>query len=486
MINCLANLILLTIIINICPFFGLFQPTNVLAGENRWTVFLKGITSKPITAIQISPKNSQIIYVATYGDGILGTNDNGKSWFFLNNGLKNKEILSLKVDPKIPDNLYVGTSAGFFFSKNRGKLWSDSILDSLKINNLFVCPKNAGIVYAGTNKGIYYINCRAPDIRFEPRGLIKFNVLSVTGGTSLDIAKVIVPEQSSVKSYTYQNIFILFAGTSNGRIFKKRNIDFDWQNITPEEVVTANDTIYSLTVDRQDLQKVYVGTNHGVYKSLNGGFTWCKRLKSSLDDLGIYQLYVNPYAENIIYAATSTCGIFRSKDFAITWHPLNFGLLTPILSFEFCLTENEKLLAGTKNGEIYHFELKNPVKTCFGILNFETDGIPVEAGEKFSNELCLALKNAVRIISLQRTQDGEIYNDNRLLLESNENLASLGVEWLVSGKILNLNNRLYVNIEIRDIKTHQILKDRIDKYTPFNYYPSLINEIANKIKDLNK
>src|SRR5436190_2572241 len=67
---------------------------------------------------------------------------------------------------------------------------------------------------------------------------------------------------------------------------------------------------------------VYVATNRGNYRSLDGGDTW-SRLRTEFAEPGAYGLAADPSDQNVLYAATDQ-GVYRSSDGGETWLSTGF------------------------------------------------------------------------------------------------------------------------------------------------------------------
>jgi photosystem II stability/assembly factor-like uncharacterized protein len=95
---------------------GLFKSTD---GGASWLAINNGLnalvaTGSTITALALTPGNSNVLYAATAGLGIYQSIDGGAHWNPFNDGLTNLDVLALIVAPGSPGTLYAGTSVGIF------------------------------------------------------------------------------------------------------------------------------------------------------------------------------------------------------------------------------------------------------------------------------------------------------------------------------------------------------------------------------------
>lgn len=95
------------------------------------------------------------LLVATAGQGILRSNDDGKTWHRL--GLEEPIefdgiVRSLAVDPATPSRVYAGADSGLCISEDGGAHWRrpDNILNGQTVWSIAIDPGNPQVLYAGT------------------------------------------------------------------------------------------------------------------------------------------------------------------------------------------------------------------------------------------------------------------------------------------------------------------------------------------------
>jgi photosystem II stability/assembly factor-like uncharacterized protein len=73
-----------------------------------------GLTSRNVTALVIDPSAPSTLYVAIInfggGTGVYKSTDGGSTWNLRNNGLSQKDPISLAIDPVTPNTIYAGVS----------------------------------------------------------------------------------------------------------------------------------------------------------------------------------------------------------------------------------------------------------------------------------------------------------------------------------------------------------------------------------------
>ncbi len=133
--------------------------------------------------------------------------------------------------------------------------------------------------------------------------------------------------------------FTFFMGATGGGVWKTSDAGNNWTNISDGQIEAGS--IGAIEVAPSDDQVIYVGTGSacargnvsagiGVYKSLNGGFSW-KHI--GLEQAGqIGKIIVHPNDPEIAYVAAlgnifkpnSERGVFRTKDGGKTWEKVLF------------------------------------------------------------------------------------------------------------------------------------------------------------------
>lgn len=95
------------------------------------------------------------VMVATAGQGILRSNDDGKTWHRL--GLKEAiefdgVVRALAVDPERPNRVYAGADAGLCISDDGGAHWrlAQGAITGMTVWSIAIDPNDPDVLYAGT------------------------------------------------------------------------------------------------------------------------------------------------------------------------------------------------------------------------------------------------------------------------------------------------------------------------------------------------
>jgi photosystem II stability/assembly factor-like uncharacterized protein len=108
------------------------------------------------TKFAVSPEDSNRVFLATIGQGVIVSEDGCALWHQSNLGLENLFVNTLVIDPNNPDTLYAGTDGGAYISIDGGQTWgqiNNGLLGALVIYSIAV-DKDSN-VYAATPYGIF-------------------------------------------------------------------------------------------------------------------------------------------------------------------------------------------------------------------------------------------------------------------------------------------------------------------------------------------
>lgn len=186
-----------------------------------------------------APSNSQIVYIGTVGKGVFRSTDSGSSW--LPSGLSGNNIRSLAVDPTNPDLVYATTDyyGSLKISPDGGISWKDANL-SANFYSVATSPFESGIVYAGTNIGIYRYDYKSST--WSALGLSDQTVTAVAADLN--------------------HPGVLYAGTSTGAYYSKDN-GVTWDFVDSR---LSGQTILSISFDRAIPEFIYFSTKtHGIF-----------------------------------------------------------------------------------------------------------------------------------------------------------------------------------------------------------------------------
>ena len=104
-----------------------------------------------------------------------------------------------------------------------------------------------------------------------------------------------------------------------GGLFRRTVGDGDWECLT--QGLPENVEVRTIAVHPRDANVIYVGTQDGPYRSLDGGDRW---RRVGFPDRGtvIWSLAMHPTRPNVLYAGAAPVALYVSEDDGDTWHKM--------------------------------------------------------------------------------------------------------------------------------------------------------------------
>jgi len=301
------------------------------------------------------------ILVATAGQGILRSSDDGRSWHRL--GLKEAiefdgTVRALAVDPADPDRVLAGADSGLCASSDGGAHFRriDSPMNAMTVWSVAIDPSDSRILYAGTGAPS---RCR----------LYK----SADGGENWAAVGPEIPEFcAGVNRPRLLTICIdpgdsndVWFGVEEGGAWRSRDQGASWQRVDGAGKAIRSSDIHAIQILREGdgTKTILVLTVNAVFRSVDDGASWQGHLSRERFDGMYYTRAVLPLAdaprELMLAIGDGTPGtrsmLYRSADGGETW--VATRLQTDPNSTFWALGGHAKdpslLFAGTKYGHLF-------------------------------------------------------------------------------------------------------------------------------------
>ncbi len=351
------------------------------SGDN-WSKIESATSPVDVNSMAVDPKDNATIYAGTTWRPYKST-DNGKNWRLIKNGMiDDSDVFAITIDPRKSDHLIASACSGIYESLNAGEKWAKIQgipSQSRRTRDIVQHPSIAGTVYAGTTEGFWMsTNGGKTWILTTPRNL-EINSIAVHPnepnrvfiGTnnfgvmvSTDGGKNFVPTNDNFTSrFTYTvtpdltEKDRLYATTQNtstsgGFFFTSADGGATWTQAKSLDI--NRDSPFAVLQDRVDKNKLYLGTNRGIFQSLDRGATWALLTAPK------------PAKKTPVKKATVKKGPKTAVKPKPTPKPLideKGQELVPIISEKvkvLAYTEDEKngILAGTDNGLYRSYDVK--------------------------------------------------------------------------------------------------------------------------------
>jgi photosystem II stability/assembly factor-like uncharacterized protein len=275
-----------------------------------------------VLSIAPSPISSNIVYVGTAKSGLFLSENSGDVWQPLDFPVVS--IRNIVINPQNTQNMYVSgmeQSRGTIFrSDNAGEEFRKIYLepqDGTDITALTLHPHNANTIYAGTSGGVV--------IRSSDGGQTWRNLFDIKDAGYSSSAAIL---NISFDAGDDRTIYVL---ADNNTVYKSRNggqtfidlKDLELKEKLDDENEIKEDfsgTLYSLAVNPAISGNLLVGTDDGIYQSVDYGYSWrAVNTIASTDGIPIYALAINPHNTNqIVYAAAKAVYTSMGSSWAIT------------------------------------------------------------------------------------------------------------------------------------------------------------------------
>jgi photosystem II stability/assembly factor-like uncharacterized protein len=238
-----------------------YLPYKSTDGGQSWKSIKNGIIDdSDIFAIDIDPRDANHV-IASACSGIYETANGGESWTKVQ-GIpsQSRRTRAIVQHPSIAGLVFAGTTEGFWRSERGGKpdSWMVTTSRQLEVNSIAIHPSRPQTIYIGTNNYGVMVSIDGGK-----------NFVPTNGGYSGRFANVIVADRETpgrIYAATINTTTgggFLFVSTDNGETWRPS------MRSMPPRLIT-----YSILQDARDPNLIYLGTNLGVYRSLDRGASW--------------------------------------------------------------------------------------------------------------------------------------------------------------------------------------------------------------------
>lgn len=218
---------------------------------------------------------SRTMIVATDGQAVMRTHDDGKTWYRINiqQDLEyDDRVRCLLVDPANPEAIFAGAEKGLFYSADRGVHWSriDCALNGFAVWKIVASESDPTILYAGTGAPSRSILFRSRDGGKKwQRTTLEMPEFCAGVNRPRMLALAVDPDDAND----------VWAGVEEGGLHHSRDGGETWERIdTTWSAFGGNSDIHDIMILNQaDGTKVHLAlTVIALYRSTDGGQTWAR------------------------------------------------------------------------------------------------------------------------------------------------------------------------------------------------------------------
>jgi photosystem II stability/assembly factor-like uncharacterized protein len=370
--------------------------------------------------LQVDPRDPYRIFVNNYGGGNFLSEDGGETWVEASYGYTGLAVYSLIVDPQDPARVM----AKNFSSFDGGQSWKP--LPVPEFETYALLPSNLGQgahllggsveLWAGAIGSPDWISTPLADIEAErDAGLIIDDRMQIEAiGVSSADSQVIfagyanpncpqgvwerclgVPtsgfyrsadggaswEKQSVPWDPYATLSLeadpqhpgrLYVGTAAG-LYRSEDDGENWVYLSDLDRVTGNvpvidwsviptglesPIVYDVDLDPADSELIYAAaTPGGVYRSTDGGASWAQAAAGMDPNEPVFTVEPDPFRTGVIYASSTVSGVFVSTNHGNSWIPLSQGLEIRNIRGLSISGDGLHIYAGSAGGGVYRLDL---------------------------------------------------------------------------------------------------------------------------------
>jgi photosystem II stability/assembly factor-like uncharacterized protein len=296
------------------------------------------------------------ILVATAGQGVLRSNDDGATWerIPLDQALEFDAVVrALAVHPARPEVVFAGADVGLGRSDDGGTRWTrvDAPFNGSQVWSIAIDPNDPDSMLVGTGAPSRAAMYRTAD-----------------GGASWDRLSPELPEKCAgvskprILTATYDHVDGKSAwfGVEEGGLWLTRDRGDTWDRVDGPDGVTPSDIHCVLVLDGPPKTIVCLVVN-AVFVSQDDGATWTRTGTKSTWGISYTRLVTRlPNSNSVLLGigdATpgTTTRIFRSDDLARTWteSTLDVRANSTVWAFGVHAADPDLVFAGTKYGHLF-------------------------------------------------------------------------------------------------------------------------------------
>lgn len=274
------------------------------AGETWIKLPTTGMTNTNIESLAIDPRNDKVIYAGSWHLPFK-TTDGGQTWRKINKGMiDDSDVFAIEIDGRNPDHIIASACSGIYESKDAGETWrkvQGIPSSSRRTRDIMQHPSRPEIVFAGTTEGLWRSTRGGADGSW-----------TLMTSKQLEINAIAVHPDNPDVVYIGTNNYGVMVSRDGGRSFAMSNDGFSGR------------LIYAVVADRERPGRIYASTINTTtgggffFVSDDGGMTWQPAMRNMPKQLIAYAILQDQRDPNVIYLGTNM-GLYRSLDRGLSW-----------------------------------------------------------------------------------------------------------------------------------------------------------------------
>ncbi|HVS81876.1 MAG TPA: YCF48-related protein [Pyrinomonadaceae bacterium] len=261
-----------------------------------------------VESLAIDPRSANVIYAGTWHLPYKST-DGGQNWRIINKGIiDDSDIFAINIDPRNADHVIMSACSGIYETRDAGENWSKVKgipSQSRRTRAILQHPSVPGLVFAGTTEG-FWRSAKGGDN----------NSWMVTTSRQIEINSIAVHPRNPNTIYIGTNNYGVMVSTDGGKNFVPSNNGYSGRFVN------------SIVPDRETAGRIYATTINTAtgggffFVSSDGGATWSPSMRNMPPRLMGYSILQDESNGNVIYLGTNL-GMYRSVDRGASWAPMS-------------------------------------------------------------------------------------------------------------------------------------------------------------------
>lgn len=316
-----------------------------LRAEGRMNFNVVGPFGGDVRSLVVDPVDPDRYYLGTNDGQLYISTDGAASWRrILTFNHPGYSVDKIVIDERAPNTIYVPIwyvandhQGTIMKSTDRGETWRElTSISNHSVRALAIAPSNHQMLVAIAIDGAYQSDDAGERwYRITPENhpeLVRLHSVAIDPVDS----KIIYIGTEHLPWKTTD-------GGKSWRLVKGHASEKRLQLIDDSD-------IFTMTIDRQDRNRVLLSACSGIYRTLDGAETWTKFQGIPFTSRRTHVIYPDPVKSGVIYSGT-TEGLWKTIDAGATWRPVT-SLRTVVNAISIHPARPERVVIGTKYGGV--------------------------------------------------------------------------------------------------------------------------------------